>query len=153
MTHYQYYHQVSENCYKRKDQNTQYIVIALILFGIAVWFPVRYPGMSAFVTAGIAIIFAAGFVNRMFSSVLIDLDSQTITQKAGLLATTETVPLPDIESFSVNNRFYGVILISSALALVSKKDKQVYLLMGESLMNSKNMEVLLLETEKILGRR
>ncbi|MBC9934288.1 hypothetical protein [Chitinophaga qingshengii] len=153
MTNYQFYQQVGTNIFKRKDQKKQYIVMALILFGVAAWFSLRYPGVSGFLTAGIATMFGLGFVNRMFNFVLIDTGNQTLTQKASLLAPGQTVALSDIHSLSINNRIYGLILISSAWALVNKEGKQTDLLLGQSLMNSKHTEAFLLETEKVLGRR
>ncbi|MBV8252263.1 MAG: hypothetical protein JO154_06605 [Chitinophaga sp.] len=153
MTNYQCYQPISGNRYRIKDQKTQYIVIALILFTVAIWFPTKYSGISSYITAGIAACFGLGFVNRMFNYVLINLDNKTLTQKSSLLASSQTIALSDIQSFSINNRIYGLILISSAFALVSRKGKEEPLLLGQSLMNPKNTEILLLETEKILGKR
>lgn len=79
--------------------------------------------------------------------------SQMITQKSGLFSATKKIALGDIEQLHINNRIYVLLMISSAFAVVHKAGKSQYILLGQSFMNPKRMEGLLLETETIIGRR
>ncbi|KMQ64816.1 hypothetical protein ACM46_11355 [Chryseobacterium angstadtii] len=154
MKDYRFYKETSPNVYQRKSLNNQYIIMALLLFAVGLWFFIkRGPQAEAYIFAGIVLLFGCGFLSRMFSSVVIDMNRQTVVQKAGLLSATQQITFSDIQSFSINNRIYVLILISSAFAVVMDGNKQKSVLLGQSLMNSKNTEVLLLETEKILGIR
>ncbi|WP_326992276.1 hypothetical protein [Chitinophaga sp. 212800010-3] len=154
MTDYRYYQQISPNVYKRKSLNSQFVIVAALLFAVGAWFFLkRAPQVEAYIFSGILFIFGCCFIVKMFSSVVIDGNSQLITQKSGLLSSKRTMAFADIQSFSLSNQIYVLILISSAYAIVNRSNKQEPVLLGTNLMNVKNSEALLLETEKILGRR
>lgn len=154
MATYQYYKETSPNIYKRLDQKGQYIVIILILFALGAWFATKAPGTGRYIAAVAMFVFGCSFFIRMFNSIVIDLNSQTILQKSGLFSIEQKINITDIQSFSISNRIYLLLLISTAFAIVkSNTSKPNYILLGQNLMNAKNTEKLLLETEKILGRR
>lgn len=149
-----YYQEVSTDVYKRKNQDKQHIVMAAILLGTgAAFFIIKGPQSGAYVFAGIMFLFACGFIAKMGSMIVIDLNRKTITQKTGLLSSEQTIAFGDIQSFSISNRIYAVLLISSAYAIIEHSKKQKGLLLGQSLMNTKVTEGLLLETETLLGKR
>lgn len=149
-----YYHEISTDVYKRKNQDMQHIVMAVILLAAgAGFFIIKGPQSGAYVYAGIMFLFACGFIAKMGSTVVIDLNRKTIIQKTGLLSSAQTIAFGDIQSFSISNRIYAILLISTAYAIIEHSKKQRALLLGQSLMNTKVTEALLLETETLLGRR
>lgn len=150
MTNLQFYQLSGTNCYKRKNQRTQFMVTAFILFSIAAWFLLKAPSDGGYVAAAVAVLLGLLFLNRMFNSVFIDLDREVLVQKSSLLASVKTVPLSDIQGFSVHNRIYGLILISTATAVVRQGTETAYVLLCQNIMNTKNSEYFLLETEQIL---
>ncbi|MGG5210617.1 hypothetical protein ACQWU4_16955 [Chryseobacterium sp. MIQD13] len=153
MNEYKYYQEISSKVYKRADRKLQYLLFAGILFGIGGWFFIRYPGIEGYIVTGITAVFGFGFINRMFNSLHIDMNTKVLIQKSGLLSGTQTVQFADVQNLSINNRIYVLVLISSALAIIEKNGKPEHILLGQSFMNTKHMEQLLLETEKIIGRK
>lgn len=154
MENYKFYTQIGPNVYKRRSMDMQYIIAALLLFSIgAGFFLKKAPQTEAYIFAGIILAFCLGLLSKISSRVIIDLNSQTIAQKAGILSSEKKISISDVLNFSISNRIYLLLLISSAFAAVVRTDKTAYLMLGQSFMNSKNMETLLLETESILGRR
>ncbi|KFF09770.1 hypothetical protein IW15_22175 [Chryseobacterium soli] len=128
-------------------------MVAILLAAGAVFFIIKGPQSGAYVFAGIMFLFACEFIAKVGSTVVIDLNRKTIVQKSGLLSSGQTIEFGDIKSFSINNKIYAVLLISSAYAIIEHSKKQRGLLLGQSLMNTKVTEALLLETEALLGRR
>lgn len=152
METYHFFSINSPNVYRRKNSDWQYITVASLLFALAIWFfLIKGPQTEAYIFAGIMLIFGCIFLSRTFSSLVIDINNQTIIQKPGLLSAKQKIAFSDIQHFSISNRIYVLILISSAYAIVTHQSSPV--LLGQSFMNSRNSEVLLLETEKIMGRR
>lgn len=86
MTDYRYYQQISPNVYKRKSLNSQFVIVAALLFAVGAWFFLkRAPQVEAYIFSGILFIFGCCFIVKMFSSVVIDGNSQLITQKIGAI--------------------------------------------------------------------
>lgn len=150
MNNLQFYQESSQNCYRRKDQRLQFVATALILFAIATWFFIKAPGVEGYVTVVIAVFFGVVFINRMFNSVTIDLNNKTLIQKSSLFAPTRTVSLSDIQGFSIHNRIYGLVLISTATVAVNQEKGTSYLILCQNIMNTKKNEQFLLETEQLL---
>ncbi|UWX61779.1 hypothetical protein N0B40_05730 [Chryseobacterium oranimense] len=153
MNEYKYYQEISSKVYKRADFKLQYLVMAFILFAIGILFLIKWPGIEGYAVTGITTAFGLGFINRMFNSLHIDMNSKILIQKPSLLSGKQTIAFSDIQNLSINNSIYVLVLISSALVLTEKKGKPKYILLGQSLMNSKHMEQLLLETEKLMELR
>lgn len=151
---FNHFRQISTNLYKRKNQDKQHVLMAVILLtaGIA-FFLIKGPQPNAFTFAGIMFLFAIASFCKTGSSVVIDLNNKAIIQKSGLLTSKRTISFGDIQDFSISNKIYVLLLISSVYAFIDRSGKQKSILLGQSLMNSKINEELLLETEKILGRR
>ncbi|UIR54478.1 hypothetical protein LZQ00_09355 [Sphingobacterium sp. SRCM116780] len=149
-----YYQEISTDVYKRKNQDMQHIIMTAILLGAgAVFFIIKGPQSGAYVFAGIMFLFACGFIAKIGSTVVIDLNRKTIIQKSGLFSSKQTIAFGDIQNFSISNKIYAILLISSAYAIIEHSKKQDGILLGQSLMNTKVTEALLLETETLLGRR
>ncbi|WP_343608618.1 hypothetical protein [Chryseobacterium oranimense] len=153
MNEYKYYQEISSRVYKRAGIKLQYLVMASILFAIGILFLIKWPGIEGYAVTVITIAFGLGIINRMFNSLHIDMNSKILIQKSSLLSGKQTIAFADIQNFSINNSIYVLVLISSALALTEKNGKPKYILLGQSFMNSKQMEQLLLETEKIMELR
>lgn len=151
MSEYKYYKEIHSKVYKRADRKLQYLLFACILFVIGSWFLIRTPGIEGYIVTVITTAFGLGFINKMFNSLQIDMNRKVLIQKSSLLSGIQTVAFADIQNFSINNRIYVLVLISSALALTEKNGKPEHVLLGQSFMNPKHMEHLLLETEKIIG--
>ncbi|MBB6369669.1 hypothetical protein [Chryseobacterium shigense] len=149
MNEYKYYQEVSSGVYKRADRKLQYLLSAFILFAVGGFFFIKWPGIEGYIVTVITTAFGLGLLNRMFNSLHIDVNSKILIQKSGLLAGTRTISFADVQNLNINNSIYVLILISSALALTEKNGKREQILLGQSFMNSKHMEQLLLETEKI----
>jgi|GEM_PF-1861226 len=153
MNQYKYYQEISPKVYKRADRKLQYLLFSTILFAIGGWFLIATPSIEGYIVTGITSSFGLGFINRMFNSLQIDMNNGIMIQKPSLLAGTQTIKLTDVQSFNISNKIYVLVLISSALALTEREGKPEYILLGQSFMNTKHTEQLLLETEKIMGRR
>ncbi|UIR56693.1 hypothetical protein LZQ00_02490 [Sphingobacterium sp. SRCM116780] len=153
MNEYKCYQEISSKVYKKADWKRQYLLFAIILFAIGGLFLIKAPDIEACIVTAIAVAFGFGFINKMFNSLQIDMNNERIIQKSSLLARTQIIAFSDIQNFNISNNIYVLVLISSAYALVERKGKSKYILLGQSFMNSKHTQQLLLETERIIGRR
>lgn len=64
MVDYKHYQQIRPGLYKRRNQKTPYLLIAILLFSIGGWFFLKKaPAIDAYAVTGITFMFGIGFLS------------------------------------------------------------------------------------------